>query len=157
MWACCHNYCNQAHVMIKSTLWFDDVEVITDLLPLLRAVQRSRMRLREWSRRQPGNEASLIVLKDLFVLFWEWVCARVYIKSAEVDHAREEEHVHLVCVDSEGRIHSLELCQKIECPVTPEAIWCAKYNHVWTLYPGYNPPWQLLLMLTSSASRLRYM
>jgi len=43
--------------MIESTLWFDDVEVIPGLLPLLRAVQRSRMRSRKPSRWRPGNEA----------------------------------------------------------------------------------------------------
>jgi len=58
------------------------------------------------------------------------VCACVYIKGADVDHAKEEEHVALVCVHSVGRMRSLELCQKIECLVTPEAIWCAKCNHV---------------------------
>jgi len=45
--------------MIESTLRFDDVEVIPGLLPLLRAVQRSRMQSREWSGRRPGNEATL--------------------------------------------------------------------------------------------------
>ena len=46
------------YVMIESTLWFDDIEVIPGLLPLLRAVQWSRMRSKEWSRKWPGNEAS---------------------------------------------------------------------------------------------------
>jgi len=45
------------YVMIESTLRFDDVEDIPSLLPLLRAVQRSHMRLRERSRRWPGNKA----------------------------------------------------------------------------------------------------
>ena len=44
--------------MIESTLQFDDLEVIPGLLPLLRAVQRSRMQSREWSGRWPGNKAS---------------------------------------------------------------------------------------------------
>jgi len=44
--------------MIESTLWFDDIEDRPGLLPLLRAVQRSRMWSRERSRRQPGNEAT---------------------------------------------------------------------------------------------------
>jgi len=43
--------------MIESTLQFDDVEDILGFLPLLRAVQRSRMQSKEWSGRQPGNEA----------------------------------------------------------------------------------------------------
>jgi len=47
------------YVMIESTLRFDDVEDIPGLLPLLRAVQRSRMRSKEKSRRRPGNEANL--------------------------------------------------------------------------------------------------
>ena len=46
------------YVMIESTLWFDDVEVIPGLLPLLQTVQRSHMQSREQSRRQPGNEAT---------------------------------------------------------------------------------------------------
>jgi len=46
------------YVMIKSTLWFDDIEVIPGLLLLLRAVCWSHMRSREWSRKWPGNEAS---------------------------------------------------------------------------------------------------
>jgi len=46
-----------AYVMIESTLRFDDVEDIPSLLPLLRAVQRSRMRSKERSGRWPGNEA----------------------------------------------------------------------------------------------------
>jgi len=45
------------YVMIESTLRFDDVEDIPGLLPLLRAVQRSHMRSREWSGRRPRNEA----------------------------------------------------------------------------------------------------
>ena len=45
--------------MIESTLRFDDVEDVPGLLPLLWAVQRSRMRSRERSRRRPGNEASV--------------------------------------------------------------------------------------------------
>jgi len=47
------------YVMIESTLRFDDVEDVPGLLPLLRAVQRSRMRSREWSWRWPGNEATI--------------------------------------------------------------------------------------------------
>jgi len=46
--------------MIESTLRFDDVEDVPGLLPLLRAVQRSRMWSRERSRRRPGNEATII-------------------------------------------------------------------------------------------------
>jgi len=46
------------YVMIEFTLQFDDVEVIPGLLPLLWAVQRSRMQSREWSGRWPGNEAT---------------------------------------------------------------------------------------------------
>jgi len=45
------------YVMIESTLWFDDVEVIPGLLPFLWAVQRSHMRSRKRSRRPPENEA----------------------------------------------------------------------------------------------------
>ena len=45
--------------MIESTLRFDDVEDVPGLLPLLRAVQRSRMWSRERSGRRPGNEATL--------------------------------------------------------------------------------------------------
>jgi len=45
------------YVMIKSTLRFDDVEVIPGLLTLLQAVQRSHMQSGEQSGRQPGNEA----------------------------------------------------------------------------------------------------
>ena len=44
--------------MIESTLRFDDVEDIPGFLPLLQVVQRSRMRPRERSGRQPGNEAT---------------------------------------------------------------------------------------------------
>jgi len=40
------------YVMIEFSLWFDDVEVIPGLLPLLWAVQRSRIRSREPSGRQ---------------------------------------------------------------------------------------------------------
>ena len=47
------------YVMIESTLWFDDVEVIPGLLPLLQVVQRSCMQSRERSGRRPGNEARL--------------------------------------------------------------------------------------------------
>jgi len=43
--------------MIESTLQFDDVEVIPGLLPLLQAVQRSRVQSRKWSGRRPGNKA----------------------------------------------------------------------------------------------------
>ena len=46
------------YVIVGSTLWFDDVEDILGLLPLLRAVQRSRMWSRERSRRRLGNEAT---------------------------------------------------------------------------------------------------
>ena len=45
------------YITIESTLWFDDVEVMLGLLPLLQAVQRSRMRSRKQSVRWPGNEA----------------------------------------------------------------------------------------------------
>jgi len=48
------------YIMIESTLPFDDVEDIPGFLPLLRAVQRSRMRSRERCGRQPGNEAKSI-------------------------------------------------------------------------------------------------
>jgi len=47
------------YIMIESTLRFDDVEVIPGLLPLLRAVQRSRMLSRERSGRRPGKEATV--------------------------------------------------------------------------------------------------
>ena len=43
------------YVVIKSTLRFDDTGVVPDLLPLLRAVQWSRMWSRQWSGRRPGN------------------------------------------------------------------------------------------------------
>jgi len=46
------------YVMIESTLQFDDVEDIPGLLPLLRAVQKSHMRSKEWSGRRPGHEAN---------------------------------------------------------------------------------------------------
>jgi len=46
------------YIMIESTLPFDDVGVVLSLLPLPLAVQRSRMQLRKWSGRWPGNEAS---------------------------------------------------------------------------------------------------
>ena len=50
----------RGHVaIITETELIDDVEVIPGLLPLLRAVQRSRMRSRKWSGRQPGKEANL--------------------------------------------------------------------------------------------------
>ena len=53
----------RGHVAIitetESTLRFDDVEVIPGFLPLLWAVQRSRMWSRERSGRWPGNEATL--------------------------------------------------------------------------------------------------
>ena len=42
----------------ESTLQFDDVKVVPGLYPLLRAVQRSHMQSRKWSRRRPGNEAT---------------------------------------------------------------------------------------------------
>ena len=45
------------YIMIESTLRFDDVEVMPGLLPLLQAVQRSRMQSRKQSVRRPGNEA----------------------------------------------------------------------------------------------------
>ena len=48
--------------MIESTLRFDDVEDIPGLLPLLWAVQSSRMWSRERSGRPPGNEATCKVL-----------------------------------------------------------------------------------------------
>jgi len=48
--------------MIESTLRFDDVEDVPGLLPLLRGVQRLRMRSRERSRRRPGNEATFSIL-----------------------------------------------------------------------------------------------
>ena len=47
------------YVMIKSTLQFDDIEVIPGLLPLLRVVQRSHMWSRERAGIRPGNEAIL--------------------------------------------------------------------------------------------------
>ena len=50
--------------MIESTLQIDDVGVVPGLLPLLLAVQRSRMQSRKWSGRRPGNEANEIKYKD---------------------------------------------------------------------------------------------
>jgi len=50
------------YIMIESTLQFDDVEDIPGLLPLLQAVQRSRMWSREGSRRWPGNEAIIVIV-----------------------------------------------------------------------------------------------
>ena len=47
------------YVVIEYTLWFDDIENIPGLFLLLWAVQRSHMRSREWSGRQPGNEARI--------------------------------------------------------------------------------------------------
>jgi len=46
------------YVMMESTLWFDDVEVIPGLLPLFWTVQRSHMRSGEQSGRRPGNETT---------------------------------------------------------------------------------------------------
>ena len=45
--------------MAVSTLQFDDVGVVPDLLP---GVQRSCMRLKKRSRRRPGNEAKVELL-----------------------------------------------------------------------------------------------
>jgi len=47
--------------MIESTLRFDDVEDAPGLLPLLQAVQSSRMQSRERNGRWPGNEASTVM------------------------------------------------------------------------------------------------
>ena len=66
----CNNVCGHVaiitetestYVMIESTCRFYDIEVIPGLLPLLRAVQRSRMRSRERSGRWPGNEAKALL------------------------------------------------------------------------------------------------
>ena len=56
------------YVMIESTLRFDDVDV-PGLLPLLRVVQRSHMRSRKRSGRQPGNEA----MEYLLAMIWRVV------------------------------------------------------------------------------------
>ena len=62
----CNNVCGHiaiitetrsTYVMIESTLRFDDIEDIPGLLPLLQAVQRSRMQSRERSGRRPGSGA----------------------------------------------------------------------------------------------------
>ena len=58
------------YVMIESTLRFDDIEDIPGLLLLLQAVQRSYMRSRERSGRQPGNEASQTM--QLICLYAHW-------------------------------------------------------------------------------------
>jgi len=57
------------YVMIESTLRFDDVEDVPGLLLLLRVVQRSRMRSRKRSGRQPGNEA----MEYLLAMIWSVV------------------------------------------------------------------------------------
>ena len=67
--------------MIESTLQFDDIEVIPGLFPLLWAVERSRMRLRGWSRIWPGNKATVKAGQ-----VWEqgyYMCGREPVPSSQ--------------------------------------------------------------------------
>jgi len=87
------------YVMIESTLWFNDVEVVPGLLPLLRVVQRSRMWSRERSGRWPGNEARYgIVVRAADQLMhnhlrW-WGChscpAAITEGGAKISHAQSQ-------------------------------------------------------------------
>ena len=71
------------YVMIKSTLQFDDIEVIPGLLPLLRVVQRSHMWSRERSRRRPVNEATQAYLPDPLSDFSEGLVPRLHSQGVK--------------------------------------------------------------------------
>ena len=73
------------YVRIESNLQFDDVEDIPGLLPLLRVVQRSRMRSREWSGRRPRNEAIVALCGTKSQAF---IHALLDKQSQEMDHPR---------------------------------------------------------------------
>ena len=55
------------YIMIKSTLQLDDIGVVPGLFSFLQALQRSCTWSRNWSGRQPGNEANTVYSVSLCI------------------------------------------------------------------------------------------
>ena len=126
--------------MFKSTLQFEDVELIPGLLTLLRVVQRSCMWSRKWSGRRPGNDVlgpRLPVPEGWTLICYSGGSLTAFSPSSpkrgeESKNGASHEHDVVTMKCSQGQLTSCETCtQSIgvrsnthPCPVPSAAPSC---------------------------------